>query len=397
MRQRAGAVLHCPYCYAGFNPQDIQFRCAGLGAEGCKPEPDRVLSAHTGRPETLLPAFPAQRLDRPAACPRCGAVSSVRICPHCHRRLPAKFGEIPSYLIALVGAKESGKTVFLAVLVHELMHRLGADLNASLSPADDHTAREFASVHDTPLYRGSRVLQQPTATSTSDRTPLVFRFTIGSPSRSRWAARRGSRPTSVLLALYDSGGEDLWTQQLAEQNARYLAAVDGIVLLLDPLQMSGARHLAAPGTRLPSQAGLSDTPVNVLHNFTNLLLRTGQACPDGLISKALVVAFSKIDAFQDTLPTSSPLRHPPAPYFSERDSQRVHAEAQRLLIQWDGSLIDRTAALHYARYRYSAISSLGETPTADNLISGRGIRPYRVFDPLAWMLNRFGVLPQHGG
>ncbi len=397
MRRRAEATLHCPYCYAGFTARKIQFRCPGPAQRGCPPEPDAVLSGHTGRPETLPPAFVVQRADRPTACPHCGTVSSVRICPACHRRLPAKFGDIPSYLIALVGAKESGKTVFLTVLVHELMHRLGAELNASMGPADDHTAHEFTSVHDTPLYRGSRVLQQPTAASASDRAPLVFRFTVDGRGRSRLAARHGSRPTSVLLALFDPGGEDLWSQQSVEQNARYLAAVDGIVLLLDPLRMPGARELAAAGTRLPSEAGLSDTPLNVLQNVTDLLLRTSQACPDGLISKPLAVAFSKIDAFEHSLPAGSPLRQPPAPYYDEPDSQRVHAEVQRLLIQWDGSLIDRTAAHHYARYRYSALSALGETPTEENLVSGRGIHPHRVFDPLAWMLNRFGVLPEHGG
>ena len=195
--------------------------------------------------------------------------------------------------------------MFLTVLVHELMHGLGAELNASMGPADDHTAHEFASVHDTPLYRGSRVLQQPTAASASDRAPLVFRFTVGSRGRSRLAARHGSRPTSVRLALFDPGGEDLWSQQSVEQNARYLAAVDGIVLLLDPLRMPGARELAAAGTRLPSRAGLSDTPLNVLQNVTDLLLRTSQACPDGLISKPLAVAFSKIDAFEHSLPAAA--------------------------------------------------------------------------------------------
>jgi hypothetical protein len=397
VRRRTEPMLHCPYCYAGFTAGQIEFRCPGPAQRGCRPEPDPVLSEHTGRPESLPPAFAARRPDRPAACPHCGRVSSVRICPDCHRRLPAKFGDIPSYLIALVGAKESGKTVFLTVLVHELMHELGADLNASLGPADDHTAHEFASVHDTPLYRGSRVLQQPTAASPGDRAPLVFRFTLGRPGHSRLAAGRGSRPTSALLALFDPGGEDFWSQQSVERNARYLAAVDGIVLLLDPLRMPAARELATPGTRLPSEAGLSDTPRNVLQNVTDLLLRTSPARPDGLISKPLAVAFSKIDAFEHSLPDGSPLRQPPAPYYNEPDSQRVHAEVLRLLIQWDGSAIDRTSAHHYASYRYSALSALGETPTPDNLVSGRGIHPYRVFDPLAWMLNRFGVLPEHGG
>lgn len=397
MRRRGDPTLYCPYCYAGFTARQIQFRCPGPAQRGCPPEPDTDLSKHTGRPETLPPVFAAPRPDRPAACPQCGKVSSVRVCPACHRRLPAKFGDIPSYLIALVGAKGSGKTVFLTVLVHELMHGLGAELDAAMDPADDHTAHEFASVHDTPLYRGSRVLQQPTAASTSDRAPLVFRFTVGGRGRSRLAARRGSRPAAMLLALFDPGGEDLWSQQSVEQNARYLAAVDGIVLLLDPLRMRGARELAAAGTRLPAEAGIADTPLNVLQNVTDLLLRASPAYRDGLLSKPLAVAFSKIDAFEYSLPAGSPLRQPPAPYYNEPDSQRVHAEVQRLLIQWDGSQLDRTAARHYARYRYSALSALGETPTEDNLVSGRGIRPYRVFDPLAWMLNRFGVLPEHGG
>lgn len=210
------------------------------------------------------------------------------------------------------------------------------------------------------------------------------------------AARHGSRPTSVLLALFDPAGEDLWYQQSVERNAPYLAAVDGIVLLLDPLRMPGARTLAAADTRLPSQARLPDTPLNVLQNVTDLLLRTSQTCPGGLINKPLAVAFSKIDAFEHSLPDSSPLRQPSAPYYDEPDSQRVHAEVQRLLIQWDGSQIDRTTANHWARYRYFALSALGETPTRENLVSGRGIQPYRVFDPLAWMLNRFGVLPERG-
>ena len=37
-------------------------------------------------------------------------------------------------MIALVGAKESGKTVFMTVLVHELMHRLGEQLRRNDQP-----------------------------------------------------------------------------------------------------------------------------------------------------------------------------------------------------------------------------------------------------------------------
>jgi hypothetical protein len=403
MRRRPVADLHCPYCYEEFCLQDIQFRCSGrTGWDGlsCSPEPDEVLSRHIGREMTLPPAFAAVRPHTQTACPGCGVTTTTRICPACHRRLPALFGHIPSRMIALVGAKESGKTVFMTVLVRELMHRLGDELNAAIMPADDYTGHEFANYYEAPLYGGAQLLPATTPAGASDRAPLVFRLTVGGPEvprppRRRWLGR--SRPAkSALLSLFDPAGEDLLSQQSVEQNARYLAAADAIVLLLDPLQMPAARKLAAPGTRLPSPPrGAADTPVSVLQNITDLVLRTDQSASDGLISKPLAVSFSKIDAFQQGLNPTSPLRQAPIPasHVDEVDSLSVHTEVQRLLEQWDGSLIDRIARQHYRRYRYFGISALGETPTEANQVSRRGIRPYRVGDPLTWILSRLGVIP----
>ena len=43
------------------------------------------------------------------------------------------------------------------------------------------------------------------------------------------------------------------------------------------------------------------------------------------------------------------------------------------------------------------VSALGETPTGDNRVSARGVRPYRVTDPLLWLLGQFGVIPVKRG
>ncbi len=410
MRRRPPADLHCPYCYEPFGRWEIEFRCSGRTGWGglrCQPEPDKVLSEHIGREVTAPPAFAAETPGTQAACPRCGVSTTTRICPACHRPLPALFGRIPSRMIALVGAKESGKTVFMTVLVRELMHRLGDQLQATISPADDYTGHEFASYYEALLYGSDQLLPPTAPAAASDRTPLVFRLTVGGPDapgprRGRGSGRglsRGSPARPALLSLFDPAGEDLLSQQSAEQNARYLAAADAIVLLLDPLQMPAARKLAAAGTRLPSPPrGAADTPVSVLQNITDLVLRTGQAGSDGLISKPLAVAFSKIDAFQRSLDPTSPLRQAPVPgpWLDEADSLSVHTEVQRLLDRWDGSLIDRIVRQHYRSHRYFGISALGETPTATNQVSERGIRPYRVGDPLTWILSTLGVIPVRG-
>ena len=92
------------------------------------------------------------------------AETTTRVCPACHSQLPVHFGKVRSRLIVLAGAKESGKTVFMTVLVHELMHQLGEQLKAAISGADDSTRHRFASEYEKPLYRESQLLA-PTTTA----------------------------------------------------------------------------------------------------------------------------------------------------------------------------------------------------------------------------------------
>jgi hypothetical protein len=340
-----------------------------------------------------------------AECPRCGDPSTTRICPACHSQLPVHFGKVRSRLIALVGAKEAGKTVFLTVLVHELMHRVGEQFDAAISGADDSTLHRFAGDYEQPLYRDARLLAPTRTAGARNRVPIVFRFSTagGGPLRPNgrpgWLARgsrlRAGDPQHTLLSFFDTAGEDLRSRQSAEHNVRYLAAADGIVLLLDPLQMRGARGLAAPGTLLPTPGLAEDEPTAVLENITDLVLAKAGRNPGERISKPLAITFSKMDALLDSLKETSPLRRPPAaePFFDDRDSLAVHTEIQRLLGRWQGSRIDQLARLHYRCYRYFGVSALGETPTQNNRVSPRGIRPYRVADPFLWILAQLGAVP----
>ena len=397
----SGTRLYCPYCYSGFSERDIWFRCSGrIGPTGkrCELKVDTVRRTRTGFNSPLPPAFNADGRLRAANCPDCQAESTARICPTCHMQLPVHFGKVRSRLIALVGAKESGKTVYMTVLVHELMHRVGEDLNAAISGADDETRLRFASDYEQPLYRDSRLLASTTTAAARDRAPLVFRFTTeGKTSRLN---RNGTgEPQRTLLSFFDTAGEDLRSAQAVEENVQYLAAADGIVLLLDPLQMRGARKLAAPGTRLPTPGAAGDEPANVLENITDLIMAKERIKASQRIGKPLAVVFTKMDALLHDLKETSQLLRPPAhmPYFDEQDSLQVHTEIQRLLSRWEGSRIDQIAQKNYRIYRYFGVSALGETPTQENRVSPRGIRPYRVTGPFTWMLAQFGTIPIERG
>ncbi len=406
MRLAHDTDAHCPYCYEEISQQQPWFRCTGgigPGGKRCAAKVDRVLRNRTGFTREVPPAFAVSGRWSAARCPECEGRTSIRVCPVCHSRLPVHFGKVGSHLIVPVGAKEAGKSVFMTVLVHELMHQAGQQFNAAITGADDHTREKFLSDYERPLYRESRLLPPTTTTAGGpSRPPLVFRFTTERPvprvlnGPFATAGLRGNRdPQRTLLSFFDTAGEDLRSQQSMEQNVRYLSAADGIVLLLDPLQMRGARELAAPGTRLPTPGRGDDEPANVLESVTDLLLGGNEGKPGQRIGKPLAIVFTKMDSLLRGLQETSPLLRPPPRnrYFDERDSLEVHTEIQRLLARWEGTRIDQIARLNYRTYRYFGVSALGETPTEDNRVAARGIRPYRVTSPVLWILAQFGIIP----
>ncbi|MEV7215779.1 hypothetical protein AB0O31_22140 [Kitasatospora cineracea] len=384
----------CPYCYETFPVRDIMFRCtARPGSTGsrCKAERDPVLEERRGRRGELGPVFTARPRGQLAPCPTCQAVSTFRICPVCHSTLPAQFGMVDNRLIAMVGAKASGKTVYMTVLLHELMNRVGSADGIALMAADDETMTRFGADYQDRLYRNGELFHGTRPAGANDHRvdPLVFRFGV---KRRRLL---GTRPEHTLLSFFDTAGEDFSSQESVQLNTRYLANADGVILILDPLQLPGARLPARSDSGLPNTEG-TDSPINVLSRVTSMLLPhrsdPGGRRGSGRISTPIAVVFAKLDAVWDTLDPGSPLRaHPPGgARFHTADSLDVHEEVRHLLREWRGGQIDQILDSNYRHYRYFGISALGNSPTPDSLVAPTGIQPYRVTDPLLWLLSEFG-------
>jgi GTPase SAR1 family protein len=395
-------LLACPYCYDSFRERAIEFRCTGrAGPNGtCPRSRDPVLVERIGLSTPVPPAFPGDGRKLTATCPTCRGPTNYRICPRCHSQLPVHFGKVDSRLIAMIGAKESGKTVYMTVLIHELMHRVGQQFDAAVVGSDDNTRRQFTADYEEKLYRRRELFDttQSAAATRNRRAPLVFRFTT------ERTGLRGRRPAHSILSFFDTAGEDLVSEQSVHLNVRYLTSADGIILLLDPLQMRGARRLALPGTE-PAEGGSGagaaagagpghDPPVNVLSRVTELL-RGQLKRPSDRIQTPIAVAFSKIDTLRHSFPEGSALRRQPspAPAFDTADSVAVHEHVQALLHRWEGGQLDQILRHGYTRYRYFALSALGESPTSDRRVSELGIQPYRVQDPFLWLLSELGTIP----
>jgi hypothetical protein len=394
------ATLACPYCYETFTAREIVFRCnARLSRAGrrCELQPDEALAVRRGIRRDLGPVFRPKGwlkggATNEAECPECAGASTYRICPVCHSLLPAQFGMVPGRMIAMAGAKDSGKTVYMTVLLHELRNRVGNQYGASIMGADDETLRRFADRYEDELYVRRHMFgtTQGAGQNEGRVDPLVFRFTAAPGG-----LLGGSRPQQTLMSFFDTAGEDFLSQESVEVNTRYLACADGLLLLLDPLQMAGARELAAPGTPLPGTGPDYESPETILTRVTELLLKRNRG-KKAQIDKPIAVVFTKMDALWHTFDDGSPLRAEPSAggQFDTGDSLNVHEEIRHLLRSWEGTAIDQMLKNHYSRYRFFGVSALGRAPTPDLEVADSGIQPYRVADPLLWLLSDFGAVPR---
>lgn len=382
------ARLTCPYCFTLVErAAPWAYRCTNPDATRCALEDDKVLMKYerASTPRKLNRVFEVAP-NATAVC-RCGETTTKRVCPHCHCELPGQFGDSESFTFALVGTKESGKSNYIAVLVNELANRVGRKFNASLSALDEQTISRYSNDFRSHVFLKREVV--PTTRSgradAKTRMPLIYRFSMQQKAFGLFERLRVSS-----LVFFDTAGEDLTHLDLASTEARYITNCDGLIFLLDPLQMPGVRQQVLPGAPPPPH---DNSPTEVMGRVTELLRRNGGLSAEKKLNVPVAIAFSKIDAVLPRFSPVSPLRnassHPG--YFDRDDAERVSADIRAHVTQWDGDALDRLMLHNYRRYSYFGVSALGAPPTSDGRLT-QAVAPFRVEDPFLWLLHQVGLV-----
>jgi len=396
---RAEDEVCCPYCFERVPRRRIAFRCMGRAGrgQGCDPVLDEELAAYTGSTAgaSLPPVFEAAGRGGRADCPHCGRTTARRVCPHCHNPLPPAYCDSPGRIVALVGAKNTGKSTYIAVLLHELMNRVGTELDASLVACDDRTIDRYKRDFARPLYEERRLLPTTTSAATAPREPLVYLLTRTRSAR-RLRARLPlgrERVASLALVLFDTAGEDLRSRDVRDLHLRYLEAADAIIFLVDPLQLPGARTMVRDEAPPPPPADPDSEPINVLARVTEALRRRHGLRPDERLPVPVAVALTKIDALAP-VPAGQSWLHRARPSrgaLDLDDREAVDAQVRGLLHEWGAGQLEVYLRQQYAEHALFGVSALGGTPVRGRVGPG-GVRPHRVEDPLLWLLHRFGML-----
>ncbi|MFI6522882.1 hypothetical protein ACIBF1_45520 [Spirillospora sp. NPDC050679] len=393
--------ITCPYCFAELAAARVPFRCRGRAGRrsGCAPVLDRELADYTGSTAgaSLPPVFDAParrgRGGGRAVCPDCGQATGNRVCPECHNPLPSAYCDSPGRIVALVGAKNAGKSTYIAVLLHELMNRVGTELDTSLVACDDRTIERYKRDFARPLLEERRLLPTTASAATAPREPLVYLLT-----RSRRTRFARERTDSLALVLFDTAGEDLRSREVRDLHLRYLEAADAIIFLVDPLELPGADAAVAAagggagGDRAPGDDPDSE-PINIIARVTEALRQRHGTRPGERLPVPVAVALTKIDVLRPALLRQSALHRSRSGsgVLDLDDREAVHEQVRSLLHEWQAGQLDTYLGQQYADYALFGLSALGGTPEGGRVGAG-GVRPYRAEDPLLWLLHRFGML-----
>ncbi|WP_121002697.1 hypothetical protein [Saccharothrix australiensis] len=241
-------------------------------------------------------------------------------------------------------------------------------------------ARDFA----TPLFEEGRPVHQTPSAQRSTPEPLMFSLRF---RRERLIGP--ARVAPVVTVFYDTAGEDVAHARAMDQLIGYLDAAEGIVLLLDPVQMPKVRELVGA----TAKTGFTEQ-LHVVNRLGELLRERRRGTAGERLRTPLAVALTKVDLLRDTFGPESPLRQPSRHDggYDEADGRDVHEEVRGWLDRWYDPAFDRTVANAFRTYRYFGLSALGAAPVSGTRLSPAGVHPYRLEDPMLWLLARFGAI-----
>jgi len=360
----------CPYCYGQHDLRAVDMKCS-FNIPG---KPDKCV--HTGSGQVQKDARGFIPVADKSRCAKCQSAKKIYFCPETKKEIPSDFLEEKNgFSIALLGAKATGKSNYIGVLVHEIRKKMTARFNCTLSLSSSEESKMYYDrYYYEPLFKSGKVVQATTAGD--EIPPMIFPL--------RFLDNKNRISKTAILSFYDTAGENLDSKSDMHVRNRYIPNADGIIILLDPLQVPAIREQLEGKIPLPAQ---NSDVIDVLSRVVETIREVKNV--RGTIKTPIALVFTKIDALEefDILRDDSILKeeseHLNRGVFVNTDFESVDIEIRDLLENWlDAELIQLMK--NFEKCSFFGLTSLGGVPKGDNL--GGKIKPRRVLDPLLWLL-----------
>ena len=354
----------CPYCFDEHTVDTYELRCSSnnvLGTNTCRKgvsKDDKGLVSQYSK----------------AKCFRCQETRKRIYCNATKKEIPSDFLLGTGFPIALIGAKASGKSNYMAVLINEICKKMTSNFNCTLDiSCSEESKRYYDEYYYSPVYEEGRAVN---ATDLGE-PPLIFPL--------RFMDSRGRIKNVATLTFYDASGDSLDSVDDMDIYNRYIPNSKGIILFVDPLQIPSIRNQLQGKTPLTP---IYTDAVEILSRVINYIRSVKNI--KGAINIPLALVVPKMDVLEqfNIVPPNSCLREESEHLKRGRlvlsDFEKTNTEMLGILESWYGKEIVLMMK-QFSKYSILGLSALGGVPNG-NKLSTDEIHPRRVLDPLLWLL-----------
>lgn len=220
----------CPACWLRFDRGDVMHLATHSSLRG-----DSILGE-----EAMIRFLATQFNDRGQALDAMGIPSTEMACPHCRRKLPPSFLDLPQHIISVVGAPSSGKSYFLCVVVKVLETILFPKFGVAFFDGDPSENIQLTEMKNK-LFSAASPLEARLAKTALEgdmyiEVPRMGRQ-VRMPKPFVFNLQHKTRPDqAVTTVFYDNAGEHFEPTRNSNESpgAQHVAAASGIIFLFDP-------------------------------------------------------------------------------------------------------------------------------------------------------------------
>lgn len=365
----------CPYCSHKFPNYEVIFRC-----DNCKDDngvQGRLIENKLNYEVDGFPFVAKNFMPEALECPVCHNITTHRLCPYCKEELKddvlAAKNKIIS--IAVVGSYKSGKSNYVGTLIHELQSFVIRDvMKGNCLVSNPKVQNIYDNFYQKPLY------EQHSSLSGKEKVTMLS-YDL------RWGEREMKQ---VHLNFYDVGMDALLSN---ESNLDFLKSIDGIIIMIDPVQMQSIwnqipiekREASCPGIT-PSQRTQQEMAIGLLANGIRGKKR-------GKIAIPAAVVCSKLDALDEFLPEGSLISEESSVLqngvYHQKEAEQLSGEVRNLIYSWREESIVNTLDMNFSHLAYFGVSALGHVPYPGEKFPPT---PVRVEEPFLWILRQKGVI-----
>ncbi|GHT81551.1 putative ESX-1 scaffolding and assembly protein SaeC [Actinomycetota bacterium] len=370
----------CPSCFTLLNPDSCLLYC-----ENDSHEPTAFWINNPAPGTYWTPS------DFEKSCPNCNLSNANELCPKCNNDIPTGWRNVIATYVAIAGARTTGKSVYIGVLIKELQKYFRDNVKQTVSPGNSATSTKYEDEYENALYVQRNLIDATKRGLLQESMVWDLGVINGFPH---------------ALVIRDVAGEALESGDVNDENLGHLANADTVLFMFDPMRVESVR--AKLFGQIPTGAVGGD-PEKVFQFVLNIIRNA-----EPPVHPNIGIVLSKFDVMQkfknsDTSslkrmfsdPRAAFSRDPkPGTYLysspngavqpgNDADLRLLSEEIRTVLLKHDANgIINPLESSNSSNFqhRFFAVSAMGDIPDGGS-VSPRGITPFRVLDPIMWAFN----------